>query len=1445
MKRAAIALGVIIIGLIAVLAWRLTPRSVAMLTDADTIREPLHAAAPRDILWQPPARLADLLNTDAEDYEPRLSWDGLTLFFVRGKAGENADIYISQRRPAGWTDPQPLTALNSEADDLGPDPSKDGRTIVFYSNRPGGSGGYDLWMSRRIDDGWTAPHNLGPRVNSPFNDYGPALSPDGRTLYFASNRPRPADARQPSADAWPATVREDLFQRDYDLYAANITDAGITDAVPLATLNTPHNEGAPAVTPFGDFIYFSSDRPGGQGGFDLYRARRLHGAFRPPENLGATLNTAANELDPALAMGGYALFFSSDRPLERRRADRPNDYDLFHTTSREVFRDDEALHRPIDWAALLSAVGPNLFWALLALLLLLLLLAFLRDARSRKLSLLMRCLLASLLAHLVLMMLFNFWEVTTSLAGLLRREGRIQVALVSAARADELTTQIRGNLADVAAPAPRETPQTRADIAAPDQRPPHATLETAVAPSSLPEPQLPPLPSDARDAEAPTQAAPPAPAVAADAPPPDAALALAMPEAAAPVDSAEPAEADRRPPAAAITIERAAAMAPTSQPAAPPVSIVIQPESTRPPNDAAEVSFAQLALPADAPSRAAASANAAPSSPDALTALHPGTALDLPEMESQPVEPHREAASDSPVRPITSAAVVNVRAPVRSLSDTAAPASATLAELPPNADDSSPASATTESLASRAEIPTEARPALSPDKHAVAIDDRFAPPQADPTAMANLPALEESPAVAPSTSRETKLAVQPVHPAAVRPPSERLLPFDATPQPSTRAELPPAAHSESDPPGGAATQSVTSALEPTDADARHIPITDRAAPTPPEAPAIAAPPLALNLPGETAPPAAAFAHRAPENRADLLQRMGGSSETERAVAAALNWLARHQSSDGHWDVERFDDHCGRCGGNTDIQANVAETGLAVLCFLGAGHTHTRPGPYQDNVRRAIDWLLARQRGDGDLRSDETMYSHGIATIALSEALGMSGDEALRRPVQRAADFIVAARNTRIGGWRYDPRQAGDTSVLGWQIMALKSARLAGIDVPPEAFDAARDWLDLVSRRNGPGLYAYQPNRRYTVPMTAEGMFVRQLLGAARDDSAMTVSVELISRHPPKWDEGPNTYYWYYATLALFHQQGERWHVWNESLTRELLAHQRKDEGAAGSWDPIGEWAPTAGRVYQTAICTLMLEVYYRYLPLYTAEAGAAMTADERRETRNIDVIGAIRGVVRDAATSRPLPGAIVRLDLPDGPLNVETDPDGRYELSVPRTPPHFALSAARRGYEPATLDVAAQRLRGGLKLDFELFPTRTAVITMEGMPQVHHLGNDRFEGQINSQFQRESEGTTLSFEFELPPDHPALSAAVAEISLLARGVQCPHRIHVNGRLLRQRLDHSPPDGSFGEFTASFDATWLRPGTNTLSITARSCNGDLDDFEFVNVRLQTRTTNPND
>lgn len=479
------------------LGWRLRPIRAEYYSDAGTIRQPVREAQPRDILWQPPTPLSDLVNTTHEDYEPRLSWDGLTLFFVRGQAGENADIFVSRRTPAGWTQAEPLAAINSERDELGPEPAPDGAALYFYSDRTGGAGGYDLWVAHLAEGRWSEPQNLGPSVNSPFNDYGPAVSPDHGSLYFASNRPAAGDLRQPPQDAWPATLREEPFHRTYDLYVAPLTSRGPGEAQPLAALNTSWNDGSPCVSPAGDFLYFSSDRAGGLGGFDLYRARLIRGEPGRAENLGAPVNTNANELDPGLTALGYGLYFSSNRPgrtdAQAREASQTAtspaglerklpDYNLYYSSSREVFRDDELLARPaIDWAALLRAVLPNLLWALLALLLLLVLWALIGDIRKKRLALLTRCLLASLLAHMLLMLLFNSWRVTTRVMEFLRQPGEIHVALLGPTQGSEFTTQIRGELTELALPDAPTLLERRIDSPPVEPPPLEPTPEMALA----------------------------------------------------------------------------------------------------------------------------------------------------------------------------------------------------------------------------------------------------------------------------------------------------------------------------------------------------------------------------------------------------------------------------------------------------------------------------------------------------------------------------------------------------------------------------------------------------------------------------------------------------------------------------------------------------------------------------------------------------------------------------------------------------------------------------------------------------------------------------------------------------------------------------------------------------------------------------------------------------
>lgn len=582
----------------------------------------------------------------------------------------------------------------------------------------------------------------------------------------------------------------------------------------------------------------------------------------------------------------------------------------------------------------------------------------------------------------------------------------------------------------------------------------------------------------------------------------------------------------------------------------------------------------------------------------------------------------------------------------------------------------------------------------------------------------------------------------------------------------------------------------------------------------------------LDLPADQQAPPDPYVQRFAQDRISIVERFGGSKKTENAVAAALLWLARHQSRDGRWSGADFDESCGQCGGETEVEADHALTGLSLLAFMGAGYTHNSKSPYRDNVERGLNWLRARQLSNGDLRGDETMYSHGIATIALSEAYGMTDDATLADPVQRAVNFVHHARNTRRGGWRYDPGQVGDTSVMGWQAMALKSANLNGLSVPGEDFQTVRKWLALVDRGSAPGLYAYKPGRGATPSMTAEGMFALQLLGTPRDDPRMANAEALLMRNLPDWDADPNTYYWYYATLALFQHQGDSWKLWNDALTRTLLANQRHDDGAAGSWNPDGEWADVGGRVYQTVLCTMMLEVYYRYLPLISID-------------RPEDAVGEIVGRVTDAATGKPLSGATIHLDLPDRPsIKIQSDASGRYQLFVPDVPDFFALTATQDGFVPDSRNVDAAMLFGSvLNLDFGLRPESEDVVAIEAVPEVHHLGDNRFSGSINSQFQHESEGAEFWAEFSLKSSQVPPYVQSAEVVLLAKGVQRSHKIQINGRTLDRRLDEAPEDGSFGEFVAEFDARYLRAGRNRFGIIAKPSSSDIDDFEFVNVRIR--------
>ncbi|MGI6416802.1 MAG: hypothetical protein ACOX1P_14125 [Thermoguttaceae bacterium] len=452
-------------------------------------------------------------------------------------------------------------------------------------------------------------------------------------------------------------------------------------------------------------------------------------------------------------------------------------------------------------------------------------------------------------------------------------------------------------------------------------------------------------------------------------------------------------------------------------------------------------------------------------------------------------------------------------------------------------------------------------------------------------------------------------------PVAVEPSSVLAGPIDApTSAPhGSPADLARASAEDSTPPGLLAPSSLASAARPMQPNPpiAAAPIHGLVEVAPGNASDTLGPPLLGNprqrLPVERIPKA--YQLRVAPNRSEIALRHGATSETEEAVHAALRWLADNQELDGRWSPARHGGgqepmvH-GRDRFSAGAQADTGISGLALLAFLAAGHTH-QDGLHRDNVRRGLEYLLLSQAANGNLGGKAStyafMYCHAMATLALSEAFGMSGDERLEGPVRRAVMFTITAQNPTTGGWRYNPGDEGDTSQLGWQLMALKSAELAGIPMPEHTRQAAIRFLDNVSSGRHGGLAAYRPVEPPSRPMTAEALACRHFLGIPADSSAAREAAEYLLQELPGEGQA-NLYYWYYATLGLNQVRGDAWERWNAALQRELLARQRNAGPLAGSWDHNTVWGGYGGRVYSTALAALCLEVYYRFMPLYVEAA---------------------------------------------------------------------------------------------------------------------------------------------------------------------------------------------------------------------------------------------------
>lgn len=1069
--------------------------------------------------------------------------------------------------------------------------------LWFASDRDGGAGGFDLWRAASLGDGgFAAPTPLPATVNTPADEVDPAIASDGTTLVFARRV--------------PDEKRTQLFVASLDTDVPARTLWPGDDRDPFAKLSLVLDR-EPAFARDGTFLFFVREETG--------RGKRVLGVPRH----GATFGDALEE--PALSEGGR---FSSPAPLASARGDgfslrllgggdAPLVYDAQARLLRPWWEGQRDLERLLAWLLAIAVL-------LLALLLL--------GARWRALDIVTWCILVSLLVHFLLWWLLE--DVIMSLRDPKQRgEGeRIAITMIDGTTADAADAAASG---DRVAQALRAVRADRAEAATADA--PGAALAAAEsAPRPLDDlarvvPESGAAVPDTTNHAMQDEAQPIAPAAGSDAlPASDVALAASPATARASQDT---------------TRDAASRATDTLRVTAPAASGPLASEPAR----ASSASFVAEAVPhatpdgrgesAPTPSLhdAVASAVPAAASDASLPALlATGTSLGTPARPAPTAESRREASQSGP-DPLA------VKAP--------GPAAAELPASAPRA---------TEPLADLARAPAASPPPRPPVSGAVLRDalpaaTEIATPAGRPGTGLALSAALAAPAdiapraVAPSAERALQQAPSPVGeaPRAVTASSALPKPSAAasqvaqegerTPSPSrTAMRAPRLADAVPAPVKGSTGEPKTTAalgaaplaaLAPRATDLnspsrRAMGIDAQREPSRPTAPSsrLPAPPRTTRPVLESAPRtdlAGLYGNRFGPQKAAAIERFGGSTETERAVANGLAYLASIQDPRGHWGRKSFD-HA-KYG-----EVWVGKTALCALAFLGAGHTPRSNSQYSAIVDRAVEALLDAQDEGSAHFGDTSSYSHGIATYALAECLAISGDARLREPVQRAILWILRNQNAtrdrrNRGGWGYfsgtltPEDHHARTSVTVWQVMALESAKLSGIEVPDAALAQARTFLrGMFDARGGFFYYTRDPSRIDsqwpTLPASTPGaVFSLLLLGDPVEDERLQAGLRYtLQRRPRAWRNASDDafvlraeghpYFWYCGTLACFLAGGDAWREWNEALKEVFLPAQNQD----GSFTPIGAYAEYADdrpdhAAFTTALAVLSLEAYYRYV----------------------------------------------------------------------------------------------------------------------------------------------------------------------------------------------------------------------------------------------------------
>ncbi len=296
--------------------------------------------------------------------------------------------------------------------------------------------------------------------------------------------------------------------------------------------------------------------------------------------------------------------------------------------------------------------------------------------------------------------------------------------------------------------------------------------------------------------------------------------------------------------------------------------------------------------------------------------------------------------------------------------------------------------------------------------------------------------------------------------------------------------------------------------------------------------------------------------------------------------------------------------------------NPAVTGLAVMAFLSAGHVPGE-GRYGATIEKGIRWILRKQQKNGLIADNgqQEMYHHGIATLMLAEAAGMTDRELagdVRKGVEKAVAILLKAQRTTgadRGGWRYHVAGSdSDISVTGWQMMALRAAKNLGCDVHAEVIERAVEYVKRC-QDNGSGGFRYNPYGQLTLACTGTSILALEICGKEQHhcEEALRGGAYLIRKgNLPNASQPYFFYSIYYGSQAAFQLGGTYWTVFRPKLHEVLLNMQN----GGGFWDGHSSDAAQGGRAYCTAMAILALTVEYRFLPIYqrSEEAHAEVNA---------------------------------------------------------------------------------------------------------------------------------------------------------------------------------------------------------------------------------------------